>query len=125
MFETYLVPEKTIVTAKGEGEAFDVTGVQNRTLLVVLSITSAIEQESIDVSLWGSPDGQTWGGKPLATFPQCFYEGQVPTLVDLRQDSTLKFVRARWELNRWGRGADTPRFEFSLKATEVPPEMLK
>lgn len=125
MFEAYLVPEKTVVTAKGDGESVEVSGAQNRTLLVLLRITDAIEQESIDVTLRGSVDGETWEGKPLASFPQCFYRGQLPILLDLSQNSELKFIRAHWEVNRWGRGAGTPRFEFTVKATEVSPEILK
>ena len=36
----------------------------------------------------------------------------------------VKFIRAHWEVNRWGRGSETPRFEFSVTVREVPQEIL-
>jgi hypothetical protein len=37
----------------------------------------------------------------------------------------VKFVRAHWEVARWGRGTETPMFEFGLRLKEVPSEILK
>jgi hypothetical protein len=34
-------------------------------------------------------------------------------------------VRAHWEVNRWGRGTETPMFEFHVTMREVPTEILK
>ena len=125
MFETFLVPEKTVVTAKGDGAAVDISGAAGKTLLLTLTITRIIEQESLDVSVWGSPDGQDFGAKPLVTFPQKFYMGEHPLLLDLSKEPAIKFLRVHWEVGRWGRGAETPMFEFQLSAREVPPEVLK
>jgi hypothetical protein len=125
MFDTFLVPEKTVVTAKGDGASVDVSSVPNRTFLLLLNITTVIEQESLDVSVWGSADEKTWGSKPLASFPQKFYCGEHPLLLDLAGQDDVKFIRAHWEVNRWGRGSEQAMFEFSLKATEVTPEMLR
>src|SRR5436309_11859615 len=83
MIDTFLVPEKTVVTAKGDGPVLDVSGAANRTLLLTLQITGIIEQESIDVTVYGSADGATWSAKPLLKFPQKFYHGDHPALVDL------------------------------------------
>ena len=93
-------------------------------LLLTLLITDIVEQESLDVSVWGSADGNTWGERALATFPQKFYRGEHPLLLDLAAQPQIKFLSARWEVNRWGRGSETPMFEFSLAAKEVPKEML-
>ena len=125
MFETFLVPEKTVVTAKGDGAAVDISGAAGKTLLLTLTITRIIEQESLDVSVWGSPDGQDFGAKPLVTFPQKFYMGEHPLLLDLSKEPAIKFLRVHWEVGRWGRGAETPMFEFQLSAREVPPEVLR
>ena len=54
MVDGYLVPEKTVVTAKGSGAPLDVSGLGNRVLLLTLLITDIVEQESLDVSVWGS-----------------------------------------------------------------------
>ncbi len=90
-----------------------------------LEITNIVEQESLDLSIYSSADGATWGPKPRATFPQKFYRGPHPLLLDLTALPEIKFIRAHWEVNRWGRGSETPMFEFQVAIKEVPPEILK
>lgn len=125
MIDTYLVPEKTVVTAKGDGEAVDVSGAQTRVFLASLRITDVQEQQSIDVSIFGSADGAAWEAKPLASFQQSFYCGELPLLLDLSEKPEVKFLRAHWDVNRWGRGPETPRFEFHVALKEVPAELLQ
>lgn len=124
MLDTYLVPEATTVTAKGDGAVVEVGGAGHRILLVQLTITRILEQQALDVSIFGSADGTNWGQKPLIAFPQKFYRGEHPLLLDLEQQPEIKFLRAHWEVSRWGRGPETPMFQFQVRAREVPPEML-
>jgi hypothetical protein len=123
--DTVLVPTKTVASAKGDGPSVDVSGASNRVFLVTLEITTIIEQESLDVSLYGSADGATWDAKSVAAFPQKFYCGESPLLLDLTAHPDVKFVRAHWEVARWGRGTETPMFEFGVTLKEVPAEILK
>jgi len=123
--EIVLVPANTTVTAKGDGAAVDVSSATNRVFLVTLSITKIIEQESLDLSIYGSADETTWGAKSIAAFPQKFYTEESPLLLDLTQHPDVKFVRAHWEVARWGRGTEMPMFEFGLTMKEVPPDILK
>ncbi|MGA8153206.1 MAG: hypothetical protein WB952_19800 [Terriglobales bacterium] len=125
MIDTFLVPEKTTVSAKGDGSPVAVGGAGNQVFLLTLDITDIIEQESLDVSIYGSTDGTTWGAKPLTNFPQKFYRGQHPLLLDLSQHKDVKLVRAHWEVSRWGRGSETPRFEFNIRIKEVPADILQ
>jgi hypothetical protein len=125
MIDTVLVPEKTIVTAKGEGAAVGVSGSTGRVFLLTLEITKIIEQESLEIGVYGSADGAAWGTKPLLTFPQKFYCGESPLLLDLTAHPEAKFVRAHWQVARWGRGAETPMFEFGLRMREVPADVLQ
>lgn len=125
MIDTFLVPEKTVINAKGDGAPLDVSGAGNRVLLLNLNITNIIEQQSLDVSVYGSADGATWGPKPLTSFPQKFYRGQHPLLLDLSGQANVKFIRAHWEVGRWGRGSETPMFEFGVSAKEVPTDVLR
>jgi hypothetical protein len=125
MIDTLLVPAKTVVTAKGDGPAVDVSAASTRVFLLTLNITNIIEQESLDVSVQGSADGAAWGGKAIVSFPQKFYRGQHPLLLDLSDHADIKFVRAHWEVGRWGRGAETPMFEFHVTLREVPADILK
>ena len=125
MIDSFLVPEKMVVNAKGDGPAVDVSSAANRVFLLSLNITGIVEQESLDVSILGSADGTTWGPKPLTNFPQKFYQAQHPLLLDLAGQANVKFLRAHWEVARWGRGSETPMFEFHVTIKEVPAEILK
>lgn len=123
--EENLVPAGTVVTAKGDGPSIDVSGATNRVFLVTLSITKIIEQESLDVSIYGSADGAAWEPKSIAAFPQKFYCEESPLLLDLTAHPNVQVVRAHWEVARWGRGTDTPMFEFGVSLKEIPAEILK
>jgi len=124
MFDALLIPEKTVVRDKGDGPAVDVSSVAGKVLLLTLNITDIIEQQSLDVSVWGSGDGAAWGEKPLLSFPQKFYRGEHPLLLDLSKHPDVKFLRAQWRVERWGRHAEGPRFELQLSAKEVPQDVL-
>jgi hypothetical protein len=123
--ELILVPANTRVTTKGDGSAVDVSSAGNRVFLVTLDVTKIIEQESIDVSIYGSADGVAWEPKSLAAFRQEFYTGEYPLLLDLTAHPNVKFVRAHWEVARWGRGTETPMFEFGVTMREVPADILR
>jgi hypothetical protein len=123
--EAVLVPAKTAVSAKGDGAAVDVSGSRNRVFLLTLSITKIIEQESLDLMIYGSADGAAWEPKPIAAFAQKFYCEETPLLLDLTAHPEVKFVRAHWEVARWGRGIETPMFEFGVTMREVPADILK
>jgi hypothetical protein len=122
--EAFLVPERTVVNAKGDGPALDVSRAKGRIFLLTLAIANIVEQESLDVSVHGSADGATWDPKPVAAFPQKFYREEVPLLLNLTARPGVKFVRAHWEVARWGRGSETPMFEFHVTLREVPQEIL-
>jgi hypothetical protein len=125
MLNAPLVSEKTVVTAKGDGAAVDVSGASGRVFLLTLEITNIIEQESLDVAIYGSADGATWGAKAVVAYPQKFYRGEFPLLLDLTAHPDVKFVRAHWDVARWGRGTETPMFEFGLTLKEIPGEILR
>jgi hypothetical protein len=125
MIDTFLVAEKTVVTAKGDGPAVDVSEASGRVFLLTIEITKIIEQESLEISVFGSADAATWGTKPVVSFPQKFYCGEYPLLLDLTEHADVKFVRAHWEVARWGRGTETPMFEFDLRLKEIPADVLR
>ena len=124
MIEAFLVPEKTVATAKGDGPALELSGASTRVFLLTLEITNIIEQEALDVSIQCSADGTAFDPKPVAAFPQKFYRGETPLLVDLSARPEVKAIRAHWDASRWGRGTETPMFEFCVTVREVPKEIL-
>ena len=107
--------------ANGEGAAFDISASPSRTFLCRLTVTDQIEQESLDVSIWGSPDGETWTKKPLLRLPQQFYRGTTKLILDLSLRPEIEFIRARWELFRWGRVSPIPMFVAGLELEQIPP----
>lgn len=125
MTDAILVPANTLASAQGDGSAVDVSNAANRVFLVTLAITKIIEQESLDVSIYSSVDGAAWEAKSIAAFAQKFYCGESPLLLDLTAHPAVKFVRAHWEVARWGRGTETPMFEFGVTMKEIPANILK
>jgi len=111
----HLVPPETRVETNGAGPAYELGALEGRPVLIVLRVTEIIEQESLHVSVWGSPDGKDWGAQALFWYPQKFYPGVAPAALDLRQLPGIKFLQARWEVNRWGRGDPRPHFSFGIE----------
>src|SRR6266700_4226011 len=107
MLRGFLLPETTVREA-GTGEALNVAQFAGGVLLLTLGITRIIDQQRLDVSIWGSPDGKEWGAKPLISFPQKFYCGTYQILLDLAEHADVKHLRAKWQVNRWGKGDPTP-----------------
>ncbi len=125
MLDAFLVPPNTTITAKGDSAPLDISEASNGVFLLTLSITSVVEHEAIEVSVFTSADGSTWEAKPIASLPQKFYVGEYPLLVDLKSAPTVKFVRCHWEVSRWGRGPTGPNFEIALRMREVSQEALQ
>jgi hypothetical protein len=125
MIDVFLVPANTTVTAKGDSEFVDISSAKNSAFLATLSITKIVEQESIEVSFFTSSDGTKWEAKPVASLPQKFYAGEYPLLVDLSQAGGARYLRAHWEVGRWGRGPETPSFDIALRVREIPADLLQ
>lgn len=123
MFDTYLISPKTAVTSKGDSAVVDIGAAANRSFLLQLEITGVVEQEALDIFLYGGPDEAGIGKTPLATLPQQFYAGSFPFLVNLTELPQINALRVHWEVSRWGRGPETPWFELGLRVTEVSPEL--
>src|SRR6516164_8905815 len=97
MFPRFLLPE-TVSREDGAGAA--VTLDQNPgAALLTLGIDRVLEQESLDVSVWGSPDGRSW--QPLASFPQKSYCGAYSLELNLGRYPDVRFLRAQWRMGRW------------------------
>ncbi|MBI4480001.1 MAG: hypothetical protein HY651_08255 [Acidobacteria bacterium] len=120
MYDAFLVSEITVESA-GESEPLELGAAAGKPILLTLAITRIVEQESLDVSVWGSADGTDWGPKPLTAFPQKFYPGVYQLLLDLSKTSELRYLRAKWAVNRWGVGSPKPRFSFLIKLQEQAP----
>jgi hypothetical protein len=118
--EFVLIPMGTRLTANGEGQPFEISSDSTRTFLCSMEITDQLEQESVDISVWGSADGQDFGKMPLLKMPQRFYRGETRQVLDLSLKPEIRFIRAKYDLTRWGRVAPHPMFVLGFRAIEIP-----
>lgn len=112
----FLLPE-SIARQDGSGADCALESDCGKALLLTLGITRTMEQESLEITVWGSSDRRDW--KLLQVFPQKFYCGTYSLLLDLAKLPDLKYLRASWKMNRWGRGDSSPLFAFYLTAEEA------
>ena len=113
MVPAFLFPEG-IAREDGHGAEISLGESPARPLLLTLGITRILEQGSLDVSIWGSADGQAW--QPLASFPQKFYCGTYSLMLDLSRRLEIRYLRAQWRMSRWGGGDSRPLAGFYLFA---------
>jgi hypothetical protein len=117
MLPNFLLPE-SIARSDGKGPEMDLCSKQGKLLVLTLGVTRILEQESLEVSVWGSTDGENWGSRPLASFPPKFYCGIYSILLNLVSRSDVRFLRVQWKMSRWSRQDVTPMFGFYLYAEE-------
>ena len=123
MLPSFILPETTIREA-GNGPAVDLGEHHGEAVLLTLGITRIIEQESLDISIWGSADGNEWGAKPLIAFPQKFYCGTYQILLDLRAHPDVRFLRVKYQAHRWGKGDPKPLFDAYVFAQRMQSQLL-
>jgi hypothetical protein len=123
MLPAFLVPENTVREA-GAGHDIELGNHFGEVLTLTLGITRIIEQESLDVSVWGSVDGTDWGTQPLLVFPQKFYCGTYQRVLDLAERPDVRFLRVKWQANRWGKGEPKPLFTFYVFAQEMKHQAM-
>ncbi len=114
MLPGFLLPETT-VQESGSGEPFEI-GSGGGTALLSLGITEILEQQSLDVNVLGSADGEQWMEKPVRSFPQKFYSGVWQILCDLDAIPDVRFLKVGYKVARWGVGSPTPMFKFYVFA---------
>jgi hypothetical protein len=122
MLPNFLIPE-TVVREASMGPELSLSSMAGGLLLLTLGITRIIEQQSLDISVWGSADNADWGAKPLLSFPQKFYCGTYQLLLDLSQHPEIKYLRAKWQVSRWGRGDPKPLFGIYLFAQDASKQV--
>ena len=114
MLPSFLIHETT-VRESGESSSFSIEPYRDRNLMLTLGIMHAMEQESLDVDLFASPDGTKWPATPVASFTRKYYCGTYQLLLP---HADGRFLKAVWRVSRWGRGDTRPFFRFYLFAQE-------
>ena len=114
MLPGFLFPETT-VDQNGSGEPFEI-GENGGMALLSLGISHADEQQSLDLKIMGSTDGEEWLEEPVRDFSQKFYAGVYQILCDLSATPDVKYLRVDYTVARWGVGIKTPNFKFYVFA---------
>lgn len=115
MLPNFLFPEQA-VGKDGEGPPVAIEGSSGRMLQLTLGITDVIEQESLEVLVFGSASGIEWGAKPLLSYPQKFYKGIYTVLLDLGATPEIAHLKVKYKVNRWGHWTTPPMFKFYVFA---------
>jgi len=123
MFQGFLLPE-TVVQEDGAGPELSIDPALGRPLRLTLGITRILEQQSLELSIWGSPDQANWGSLPLLAFPQKFYCGVYQMLLDLSAQPEIRHLQARWKVARWGHSTHKPLFGLYVFAEETDARAL-
>ena len=117
MLPTLLLPE-SIARADGTGPEIDLGSKRGKLLVLTLGITRIIEQESLEVSIFGSSDGEKWGNRPIATFPPKFYCGIYSILLNLAAQPDVRFLKVQLEDEPLEQGEAVPMFGFYVYAEQ-------
>ena len=110
------VPE-IIAREDGASDEIALGNSSGKPLLLTLGITRILEQESLDVSIWGSADREQW--RQIAAYPQKFYCGTYLLLVDLSRELHVQYLRVQWRMGRWGETEPNPVAGFYVAAEEL------
>jgi hypothetical protein len=119
VLDAYMIPESELRTA-GSGIELLLETYTGGLLEFTLNITRVNERASLDLTIWGSSDGQVWGARPLIQFPRKYLCGESKLLWDPADYPNVQRLRAQWQVDRWGRGDSKPLIALELHAREVP-----
>jgi hypothetical protein len=117
MLRNFLLPE-SIAHADGSGPEIDLGSKRGKLLVLTLGITRILEQESLEVTVCGSADGEKWESLPLVKFPPKFYCGLYSILLNLGSRNDIRFLRVHWKMSRWSKRESMPMFGFYVYAEE-------
>jgi hypothetical protein len=87
-------------------------------VLVTLGINRILEEQTLHLSVWGSPDGHEW--RRLINFPQKSYCGTYSLLLDLGAHPDIRFLRAQWKMGSWAHEFRNPLFGFRVTLDSEP-----
>jgi hypothetical protein len=119
---TYLVPE-SIKKCDGMGPAIQLDALSGKLLVVTLGINQVVEQEGLEVSVWGSASGTDWELRPLLVFPQKSYCGTYATILNLIRKPAVRFLRVKWTINPWSSRTSDLMFGFHVALGEIHSEI--
>jgi hypothetical protein len=114
MMQLQLLVPDNIAKTNGAGPAIELGADPEKLMTLTLAIDRVLEQEALQISIWGSTDANDWGLRPLTSFPPKSYCGTYSQLIDMSRHPGVRYLRAEWKVSRWAKPASEPLFEFCL-----------
>lgn len=108
----FLIEDQPI-TGNGEGPSIATAGSAGLAAFT-LGVIESQEQQSLEVAVYRSADGEAWDDEPILVFPQLFHAGTTELVLDLGKLPGTAYLKARWKASRWGRGNPAPFFRAYL-----------
>jgi hypothetical protein len=115
MSPVFLLSEQVFCEC-GEGRAVPIDGPHDGPMLLTLGITRILQQENLEVAVWGSADGKSW--QRIAAFPHKSYCGTYSLLLDPSRHRGVAFLKVRWTMDRWATIEKEPLFAFYVFAED-------
>ncbi|MBV6430299.1 MAG: hypothetical protein IANPNBLG_00408 [Bryobacteraceae bacterium] len=115
MMPILLFPEE-MVTESGFGPVVELKESAGAPLRLTISINRMMEQQTLDLSIWVSPDGEDWGSEPILQLPHRYYCGTYHHVLDLSGRSGVRFLRIEYRLRGWCMEAPPPLSSFEVVA---------
>jgi hypothetical protein len=122
MLANFLLPEATVAT-DGRGPDVDLGFQAGSRRSLTLGVTRIAEHQLIEVSVWGSPDGNNWDSRPLTKFPPKFLCGVYSIPLNLSARPDVRFMRVQWNMSRWPKGEGMPLCDFYVCVEEHESRM--
>lgn len=86
-----IVPEE-LFRGNGYSPAVALGELQGKSIQLTLSITRMMEEQTLEVLIWGSADGSQWMDRPLVTLPHRHYCGDYTYTVELSRHPVTLYV---------------------------------
>jgi hypothetical protein len=115
MLPEVLLPE-TVAHRDGMGQVVEPDSSRSPWLLT-LNITRILEQECVELTVSGSPDGEHW--LPVVKFPRKFYCGTYSHWLDFTSHPGVRYLRVEWRITRLAPIESGVLCAFSLSALPV------
>ena len=104
--------EETIARESGESAIFEIGQFARQSVVLTFGITHAVEQQHIQLQIYGSADGRVWSPRPLLNFPPKCYCGEYQLTLP---PCDMPYLKAAWRarpLGAHGSAAFFPLLSF-------------
>lgn len=118
----YLLQD-ALVQASGVGPVVELGDTIGREVQLLIDINRVQERESLDLDIWGSPDGAEWGSRPVLRIPRKYHCGTSICRLDLTDSPRVRYLRLEYRLNA-DRGNLRPFAKLSVTAEDAPVSMF-